>query len=314
MVVVTGAKAYHKFGLETAFGTAIAARGLVFGLEEEISNFSRSEGQEGLQGYDDVTIQEHWYGKTEGSYSVNWKLSSATPFALMFDVARVAVAGQATLSDYTFTKRKDVQSITHEIGVEAGTSHIRTVLGAVCDEISLSGGVGDLISGSASMKYAKEAVIGTVRTPVVRDQVKFPYAFSHGKVELPDGTVIGEVQSMDLTMSQTKELLYGFGSSEATSAYPHMLELTGSLTIPLIDNTQYSAVTARGERADMELVFDAGLSGANQKKITITGTGVGTKSHTLSSVRPNEPVFQQIDFDWREIEIEARQKTITGLA
>ena len=314
MAIVTGALAYHKFGFQNDMSTEQATRPLVCGLEEKINNLVRTDNQTPLSALNQVTRRKYYYGKAEGSYGIDWKLSSSVPFGLILGVTRAAVAGEATLSDYTFEKLKTIKHISHELGVDTVTNHIRVALGAVCDELSISSAVGDIVGCSAAMKYAEEKDIGTVATDGVFDPISFPYTFVHGEIKIPSANILAEIQNIDLTLSQPKTFLWGHGSKYGSSAYPSVLDITGSLVKPLVDNELYNDVVGREEVADMKLIFDSGGTDADQNKIEITGTGIGIESHTLPSIEPNEPIMEQVSFVWRELNIVARHKTISGLA
>ena len=313
MGIVTGALAYHKFGFQSDMATEQATRPLVCGLEEKISNLIRTDNQEALSALNQITRRLHYYGKAEGSYSIAWKLSSSAAFRLLFGAVQAAVAGQAALSQYTFTKQKIINHISHELGVDTDTDHVRVAIGAVCDELTISSSVGELVDCNASMKYAKEADVSDAVGTAVYDPIEFPYTFIHGEIKIPASDTVMEVQSVDLSISQPKTFLHGHGSKFGTSAYQGVLEMAGSLTKPLVDNDFYNKVVGREEVANMKLIFDSGRTGADQDKIEITGTGVGFKTHTIPSIEPNEPIFEQVDFDWREINIVAIHKTIAGL-
>ena len=304
MGVATGAGAYEQWGIETAFGSEQSTRNKVFGLESKINGWSWQNNQFALSQLNNVQTSKFAYGQNSGRYTVDFILSNPWVFNLIFDTLQTA--GTASPYTHTMTPTKALKTISHEIGMDLTTDQVRVALGAICNSLAIRGSMNEMIRCSAEMIYGKEKAVGTtLDTSIATDPIDFPYTFVHGSIELPNSTVLAEVQSIDLTMNQNAELLYGFGSADAVNGIRKKLDVTGRMNLTLKDNVTLGYITGRAEVATMKLVFDNGLSGANERSIELQGTGIGLSEINIGAVEPNEAIFHDLNFQWRSTQVVA---------
>jgi len=297
MGVATGAGAYEQWGFESAFGSEQSTRNKVFGLDSRISGWAWQNNQIVLSGLNDIQPTKFAYGQNAGRYTVEFVLSNPWIFQMIFDSVATVIGAPDT---HTFTPTKAVKSISHEIGMDLTTNQVRVGLGVLMNSLSIRGSIGELIRGSAEMIYGKEKAVGTtLETSIATDDQDFPFTFEHGSVELPNSTVLAEIQSVDMSINQNAELRYGFGSADAVNGIRKRLDVTGRVNLSLTDNVTLGYIKGRAEVATMKLVFSNGLTGDNKKLIELRGTGIGLSEINLGTVEANEVIAQDVNFQWR---------------
>lgn len=296
MGVPTGAHAYTKYGFESAFGTEQSTKDKVFGIEEKISGWSWQNNQKVLSGLNEVFPSQYAYGQNAGRYTVDFILSNPWFLKLLFDTIVTSGSG---LKTHTYTATKACQTLSHEIGMDLNTNQVRVALGALCNSVSIRGSVNELMRCSAEIIYGKEkAVSTTLATDTVHDNISFPYTFEHGSIELPNGTVLAEVQSVDMTFNQNAELLYEFGGADAVNGIRKRFDITGRLNMTLKDNVTLGYINGRAEVASMKLKFSNGASGNAEKSIEFNGTKIGLSEMAIGGIEPHEVIFEDISFQW----------------
>ncbi len=303
-MVRTGASAYSQYEKEVLYGVdPVGDRDLVFGLEEKISGWAKLNNQIMLSKFNQITVDQFAYGQNSGRYTIDYVLSNPWWLELIFGVIDAGV-GPFT---HTYTPNSTLSSFTHEIGMGLqGEDQVRTILGAVLNSATIRSSMNELVRCSAEVVYGKEAAVGTSldSTPSI-DDLNFPYTFVHGTIEKPNSTVLAEVQSIELTINQNAELLYGHGDADPVGAFKRRLDMSGRVNLSLVDATHLDDLNARAEVATMRLKFSNGLTDTAEKTIDFALTGIGFGEHGLGSVEPNEPIFEDLNYVARNVSIVA---------
>jgi hypothetical protein len=229
---------------------------------------------------------------------------------------------------------KTIASMTVQIGTEQGaTDTVRTLTGAIVNGLSMSTSIGEVIRVSQDMSYANETVTTTLdTTPALESLCNYiPYTFAHA--ELYDGAVcpanlLAEVQCLDISFNQNGEHLWGLGNSVAASAYRRVFEVTGRFKASYVDTARLVEIYQQSkdtlcntspaqcltlEQPTMVMTFTNGIgtaaapiAGSRIIEITLTGISIGDMS---TPIEPNEPIFEEINFQARE----ATAKAINGI-
>jgi hypothetical protein len=331
-MVFTGAYATFQWNKEATFNTAaacIGTSGLPFGFEQKITSWTFTNNAIPLQRLNDVRLNTFAYGQTQGNISLDYVLAS--PWFL--DVAGFSTGCTTGCADpftHTWTigscaASKVIPSMTVEVGTEQGaTDTVRTLTGAIVNSISISTSIGEVVRVSQDMTYANETVTTALdTTPGLESLCNYiPYTFAHGA--LYDGAVsacnlLAEVQCLDLTINQNGEHLWGLGNSVAASAYRRVFEVTGRFKVSYIDTSRLveiyqqskdtlantcPAQTLTLEQPTLNIVFTNGIGTvaapiAGSRILNITFTGISIKDFS-TPIEPNEPIFEEINFQARE--------------
>jgi len=248
------------------------------------------------------------YGQARGSIGIDFILSSPWFFELLFDARSSTISGAPNTYNYSISS-KAIQPFTIQVGFDqTDQDNMRNLQGCILNTLSLKSTVGETVRGSADVAYSKEVSTGLTfepNHPTESDtkHFNFPYTFAHGTLEYPDGTVIAQLQEVEITFNQNPDLLYSHSSSVATSAYRRLFEVTGRFKASWLDMTQlnkfYAQIAANSQtlartQPTLNLDFNNGLSGDNQNKIEIKATDIGLGEHMITGFEPNEPVFEEV--------------------
>jgi len=200
-----------------------------------------------------------------------------------------------------------------EFGLDAETEDVvRNMKGVVLNSLNLKASLGETVKCSAELAWGNEDTIGTsVDTTIAADDIKFPYTFAHATMELPDGTVIAQLQEFEINFGMNTELLYGIGSASAVGAYRKIFEMSGKFKTAVVDKTQIERVfhaadgtTPNTGVATLQITLTNGLATTAEKAIILDFTGVGVSDHS-TEISPGEPVFEDLSWTLRSVDITA---------
>jgi hypothetical protein len=319
-MVRTGAHGTLKYGEESSFGGGATAT-RPFGLQQAINSLSFKNNQIALTQLNNIEVDSYAYGKNEGSGSIDFVLSS--PW--VFDAILGGVDTSGSSSNYSHiwdsnsgnltadnTGIASPKSFDIEVGFDSKTSTdvVRHLKGTLFSSLNIKSSIGETVTGALDFIYGKVDTITTSIGSPIADGVDFPYTFSHASIELLDGTTIAEVQDFDISFTSNTELLYEQGSANAVGGFRKLFEMTGKFNASFIDKTQLQRVFDRTELATLTVEFTNGLSGTSEKAIKVEFAGVGLSEHSLSIV-PNEPVFEDLTFQMRNVKVTANNSVAT---
>ena len=338
----TGSFVYLQWAPESTFNTAAAniagSAATQFGFEQKITSWSFTNNKIPLSQLNDVRVKTYAYGQTRGSISLDFVLSS--PFFLeLVGFRNGDVTGAAC--DFTHTwdmcamdsEAKLVQSFTTQIGQCAGgTDIVRTLTGGIVNSATVTTAVGETVKVSLDANYANEAETATLDACLAPLSVceAIPFTFAHGTLEFPScpPTIISEVQDVDFTISQNSDHLWGIGSSVAVNSFKRLFEITGKFKASYTDTVQLRKLYAQqndtlcnspcGETVDvcaatLKLTFTNDLPTTAERTITFAFTGISIADHNLS-IEPNEPIFEEINWQARDCVVTANNSVATAPA
>jgi hypothetical protein len=235
-MVRTGSSGYLQYGKEATFaGGATQTR--VFGLEQKITGITWKNNQIPLTALNDLEVQCFAYGKNEGNASVEFVLSTPWIFDLLLD----AVDTTGSASDFTHIWSSDKTALTAdnsgiviphtfhmEHGLDAETNNVvRNMKGCVLQNLTIKASLGETIKCTTDMIWGNEdAVSTTLDTTIAADDIKFPYTFSHATLELPDGSVVAQLQEFEITFIATLQITFT-NNLATTNEKSIVLDFTG---------------------------------------------------------------------------------------
>ena len=312
-MVRTGAQSYIKYGYEGTYGGS-ATCDKKFGLKDALSSWSLTHNRIDLPALNQVTYESYAYGQQAGEISVDFALSN--PWILGAFFGAPSTTGSSNPYTHTYPHasngiNKQPRSFQMEVGFNAGDSSgsdiVRTLKGCVASTLGISTSIGQTVDCSLSASYGKEdapaTTFGTAPTEPTLDHKAF--TFAHAQLKY-GGSVVAQVQDLNLQINQTPTLLYGLNSNQAVDAYRQILDITGSFKASLLNKNLLEDVLEQIEKGtsgtfsetvggspELEILF---RKNANEE-IKITGTGLSPTSLSIEGIAPNEPVFENID--WR---------------
>lgn len=319
-MVRTGNNAYLKYGWETSFGSS-SAIDKKFGLQDSLNSWSLTHNRQDLAALNSVTYQKYAYGQQQGSFSVDFMLSNPWIFRSVLGSPSLA-SNKYTWPHVTNGINKSPQTFSTEIGFNASDDAngdiVRTLKGCVADSLSINTSVGGMVNCSLSATYGDEDTpTFTFGTPPSKPTVEFPYTFAHANLKW-DGADVAQVQDVSININQTPALLYGLNSNQAVDAYRQVLDITGSFRASVLNKNLITQMLEQlkgdsyqetvGGTPELELSFTKSAT----EFITITGSGLSPSDLSYDGIRPNEPVFESVNWRIKSIVVEAKNTANTN--
>ncbi len=306
--VHSGSSAYVAYGYEAVFGQG-ASRAYLFGKEQKANSLEFQNSQQPLPQLYTPEVESFLYKKNFGGTTMEYVLSNPWAFA---SILNDPVYSAGSPDTHTFDSDPDqvgtvstrnVCSLNLEVYQEGQTGNInRNCKGVICPSLNMKTSIDAPVSISQQLTWGIEDTVITTKGTLPTENFT-PYSFVHGSIELPDsGPTIANVQEIDLTFNTGAELVYGIDNTpNAVSAFRKILNMTGKITIALIDKTNIDRVQARTEVADMRVVFSNGLTGDNEKTMDFLFSGIGLSRHGSQGVAPGELLTEILDFQGRKV-------------
>lgn len=283
----TGWGQYVDFGYETTFGTDSSTYPRSFGHGAKIT-INRTNSSERVYALGNRNAQATVAKQYEGKATVEFLLNNATFLRGIFGAVADAGAGPYT---HTYTEANVVPSITISTGSELGTNdEVTKLLGCKFDSLTLTAAVGELVKCRTEVFYKTE----TLATSGIGSQVAeadSPFSFAQGVLQLPSGTTIGNVQSIEITVNNTLEKVFGLGSRFPSATVEKNREYNLRMTVAFSDTTVLLTkfLGASGnpiagtpaESATLVLTFTNGLSSTDERTIAITLANIHLNEETL---------------------------------
>lgn len=316
-MVLTGSHGYIEYGEESSFGAG-ASTMRAFGLEQKLNSLSFKNNQIALSQLNSIEVKSFAYGKNEGTGSVDFVLSN--PW--IFDTILGNNDKSGSASDYTYTWSSDATALSADntevktpkpfaidVGLDIAdnvTDELRHLKGAIFQSFNIKSSINETVKCTTDFTYGIIDTFGTSLGTPASDDINFPYTFAHAALYIPSGASdpVAEIQDFDITFNCNSELLYQQGSPNAVGAFRKLFEMTGKFNAGYIDKTQLQRVLDRSETASLKITFTNGLSGASEKAIILTFTGVGVSEHSYN-IAPAEPIFQDLTFQMRSVSVTA---------
>jgi hypothetical protein len=233
-------------------------------------------------------------GKYEGRLTVEGTLGNTRWFAIAWGAA--ATASSAPYN-HTYSEATALPSMTIEVGSDLGTTDsIRKLLGCKCDELNVSGAIGETFKFRATFFYKTESEGSSLTSNVVDAEV--PFTFANCSVDRPDASTIANVQRVEYTLKNNILEVWGLGSRfhnaqvgglrEHNFTYEHTFENSAELEAFYGAGAAPNATIAE---TSLTINITNGLSGANERHLNIAITGVKFETERTPSA-PNELIIE----------------------
>ena len=313
--ILSGVDAYIMWAKEATYGTAVTVN-KPFGLAQSLSNVQINSNPLPLPKLGSVDVESFAFGRYEGQMSVGWTLSAPWFFDsfLKEDTsAHTDHTDSSAASSYTWeSKPKGVESITVEVGVDSPTTDIvRTFRGCVMQEWSLQSQINQYVQCQGRVAFSQEATT-TTRSTIVDDDIEYPHRFTKGTVKL-NGTAVGRVQSVNLSVNTGAEQLFEMNKAAAIGYKKGLLEITGSMSMLLENDTIREDVADQEEQTSMEIKFDNGQSNEKAKSVTLSTDKLALSTQSMSRISPNDVIMEDVNFQWANLKVVAEAGDIDSI-
>ncbi len=317
-MVRSASSAYVTRKFEATFGSGGTVEH-TFGYDEKISGLEWANNQQPLPKLYTPEVEAFLYNRNSGACSIEYVLGNSYWLTALLGNPHTDTGVDPTTrtwdSDPTVagTTSRLAKSQHLEFGAALTTENVvRQAKGVITQSINIKTSIDNPVSITEQFVWGIEDSIGTTLDSSLPSNSDFsPMNFVDSSVELPSASVLVTVQDLDLTLNRNMELLYGLGSADSVDAYPKLFEVTGKITMAFRNKTELQLVKDRVEVATMQIVISNGLSADDERSITINFTGVGLSRHGTPTINPGEPIFQEFDFQCRNMEAISVDSTAT---
>ena len=231
-MVRTGAQSYVKYGYESTYGGS-ATCDKKFGLRDSLGSWSLTHNRIDLPALNQLTYESYAYGTQAGEISVDFALNNPWIFGAFF--GEPSTTGSSNPYTHTYPHasngiNKQPRSFQVEVGFNAAdTSNsdiVRTLKGCIASTLGITTSIGQTVDCSLSASYGKEdapaTTFGSAPSEPTLDHKAF--TFAHAQLKY-GGSVVAQVQDLNLQINQTPTLLYGLNSNQAVDAYRQIFEI-----------------------------------------------------------------------------------------
>jgi len=289
----TGASAYIRYGWEATFKTQSTTIDKVFGEAPRFDS-SRTQNIRQARGLGKRTPYKLIPLQYEGTFSIETII--ANPWWLRAIIGNAPTTSGTgpythTYLDGSLLLPKNAPSITIENGIDLTADAVIKLLGCVADTATITAAVNEPVMLKIDGKYATETK-GTsgIADPFPSESLEY-FTFAEGKLEVPDGTVISDVQNAEISIRNNLDMRYGLGSRFGSRHYERDFDVEIRTSNLFEDATVflekfYGSATAPTTPTEVtvDLLFDNGLTGTSQRQIHLTVTGAKIAEETLNQV------------------------------
>lgn len=314
-MVLTGASTYVKYDFETGYGSG-GSPDKKFGLQDKVTSLTLTHNRINLAQLNSNYLDKFAYGQQQGTCSVGFVLSNPWVFGTILGAP--VTTGSSAPYTHTYTPSsnpKTARTIEIEVGLNAGTDIVRNLKGGIVNSINLSASIGASVDCTADVTYGNEGQVTTSlgATPT-KPTSEFPYTFAHAVITVGD-VELAQCQDFTLNLTQNAELLYRLGSHSAVDSFKRVLDITGSFRTTFVNSVLLAKVLQQAKKGTYAetiggtIEFKAVFTNTANEKITITGTGLAPTDHSVSGLEPVEPIFEEINWQMKEVTVVATSPT-----
>ena len=329
MVVYTGAGANLYYEYESTFGTAptFNTSSKVFGLNGRVTSLGLSTNRIDINKLGQVEPTAYAYGQQAGRLGIGFIFDTRTSHHVFQSIFGADASGSSPFS-YPASNAEGAttpttKSFSTQIQLQTGANYIqRQLTGCIANSIGISTSIGEPVNGTL------DATFTTTNGASILDQTGVagdPLTFAHGTFLVSNGTntlqEVGEIQSFDMNINQNAELLYKLGQHHAAESFRKVLDITGRFQTSWRDTTLLTHILNQandttetdGSIAGASGGDDSGLgakltfshAGDSGKTMIITFKGISFGEHNVTGLEPVQPVFEELPFKAKSIQVEA---------
>lgn len=209
-----GSASYARFAFEPTFGTAVGDSVLsgAFGHNVKFTA-SPSNSNERIPNLNSRNYAKHVAKKFEGSWSADFQASNFYHLQAVIGDAVTTGAGPFL---HTFTERNTLSGMTIQQSEDLDTDSERTLVGCMVNNWTLSMNQGEVVTGRMDGSYRSESKDTSLNTTGNVADEEDVFSFSHATLDFPSATTLTEVQSLELSVTNNSEQIWGLGSRLAT--------------------------------------------------------------------------------------------------
>ena len=281
-----GTDVTSNWGYETAFGTLATTISQVFG-NGEIVTVSQNNNTERLYALGSRNAQKFVSKKYDGTWSADFALGNA-----YFLKAVLGTVGSETgTGPYTriYAENNTCPSMSIANAVNLDTDSMQNVLGAKANNMTLNCNVNEVARVKLDGMFQKMTKTTTLATTTSGDS-EDPLIFSGASIKL-GSTSAADVQSIEMTVGNNMEYLFGLGSRFATKGVEKQREYSFKISEAYEDDTillnnflgsSTQSTTSPANLTSLVATFTNGLTSTNQRTLIATFTQLQIPTYDMT--------------------------------
>lgn len=297
---VSGAFTTVKYDWETSFGTGGTAN-KPFGWGTKIT-VNRNNNLERIYGVGSRNSAYTVAKKFEGTMTIDFTLGNG--YWLQSVIGDVSDGTAGSLKTHTFAETNNPKTMTITMGTDLGDNDmVTTFTGVVVNSAKITMAVGEAVKVTLDCMYKTESTAFTGTFADVTDTYCDPMTFAFGTItyagQTMGNTYSGQVQSIELTINNNTELIYGVGSrltqQRTNKTREYNIRMTYAVTSVansadvfenFMGDTATPVIPATGNITGVNLVLtlDNGLTTTSQRTLVFTFTAAKTFLNTSAMV------------------------------
>lgn len=319
---ISGAQVTTAFGWESTFKTEATTIDKGFGQGQKISTYDIDNDVEHVYSLGSQDLSAQFAKKFIGGWGVEFIYSDPWFWrAILGGTPETAGGGPYT---HTFSVKSPASAtvgitnalpaMTINISAVTNTVSNQFLLGCVANSFNLTAAVGEPIKCKLDgffSDFKKDTATGDTGTLV--DE---PLTFAQAQFDLPSGTILANVQSVDITFNRNSEGVFGLGSRMASTQLAKQREWSIRASIAYQNDIDFFNHTIQGAAAGTTVPITIPTEMATCV-LTITNAGATTALRSLVITFANVMVVKQslpIDVgEMVKMDVELRARTITSL-
>jgi len=305
----TGADAYLAFGYESSFGTEASTKDKSFGVGQRLTGVTLRNTLRRIYDLGSREAKQLRALRFEGVWSIEAILANNDWMKAVFGSETFTDNSSASPPNYQYDYdvADSVQSISIEYGFSGTSNVVRKLLGCVVTRCRLTTRVNDVVTLALDGLYKTEEKGTSLGTGVTES--KSPITFAEGTLELPSGTTLAEVQTIDLTLTTNAELIFDVGSRYAVKAIGRAFDIDIRITAISEDSEllerAYGADGATSPQdtissLDVKLKFDTGGTSTDDRVWTLDISNAKVQEIT-QAITPNDMILWDVTLYGKEI-------------
>ncbi len=191
-----------------------------------------------------------------------------------------------------------IPAFTIENGIALSVNSVRLYQGAFVSKASISAAVGGTVDVRLTCPFGTISK-GSAGLASQAIDAESPFSFITGSLKMPTGAVLASVQNVTLEIDNGLIMPYGIGSEVATAGLVTGLNTALKASMLFVQDSDVidvllgsSTVLSTPTVTTLDLLFDNGLAGVNQRQISFKFTGVQIDDDTLAQAVEN-PLIEE---------------------
>ena len=231
-------------------------------------------------------------------------------FDVVTEYTDIAAAG---VYKHIYKEMDTLPSIHIKNAIDLSTDQQWLLKGCLNTNCTISAAINEAATLKLDYNYMDEVRSATTFTEQTIETYDV-YSFAHGGLSLPNGTLLANIQNVEIGLNQNSEVIYGLGSRTGSTGLGKNREYSISASMYFLDAADLmtyaydgsASGTSPGTISDttLKFIFNNGQTGTSQRTIQFDFGKVKIDTETLNQA-VDAPIVEDVSFKTRAGQITA---------